>query len=109
LALPLSGLVLLSLLWQWRKQPALNQLQCLPDGQFEVQTWQGETLAVQLENSSVLTAQVLILHFAHPQRRFYVLLWPDSADAEVRRQWRVYLRWVWPEQSLHDLNSIESE
>ncbi|QLG87970.1 hypothetical protein HQ393_06665 [Chitinibacter bivalviorum] len=95
-ALVLSGGVMLSLWWHWRQPVKISQLQCLPDGLCVVRYANGQELEMALQASSVLTSHVMVLHLKGDGARAQVLLWPDSADAEVLRQWRVYLRWIWP-------------
>ncbi|WP_348944556.1 protein YgfX [Chitinibacter sp. FCG-7] len=95
-ALMLSALLLLSLRFYWLKAQVVNQIQCLPDGLLDVHTRAGQRYSMQLLASSVLTAHVLVLHLRGDGQKFQVVIWPDSAPAEVLRQWRVYLRWIWP-------------
>jgi toxin CptA len=96
LAVVMNLLILVSVLWQWRQRPAVKQLQCLPDGGIEVETFAGMRYQVAVLPSSVLTAHVVVLHLKGDGKRLNLVIWPDSADAEVIRQWRVYLRWIWP-------------
>ncbi len=96
LALAMNLLIVGSLWWQWRKPAAVKLLQCLPDGVIEVETWVGQRHLMALLPTSVLTAHLVVLHLKGEGGRFNLVIWPDSADAEVIRQWRVYLRWIWP-------------
>lgn len=88
--------VWISAVWHWRQRSQIRLIQCLPDGVCMVHYLDGHELAMALQPTSVLTAHVLVLHLQGDGVKLAVLLWPDSADAEVLRQWRVYLRWIWP-------------
>ncbi|WP_373975050.1 hypothetical protein NT239_15645 [Chitinibacter sp. SCUT-21] len=96
MALALDGVLVLSLFWQWRRENLVSSIQCLPDGVMQVQLSEGTSHLMELQPSSVLTAQVLVLHLKGENKRINFVVWPDSADAEVLRQWRIYLRWMWP-------------
>lgn len=95
-ALLVSGAVLASLWWHWRQLPPVQQIQCLASGEQEVTLRNGIKCAMRILPTSVLTAHVLVLHLRGEGKSVYLVLWPDSANAEVLRQWRVYLRWIWP-------------
>ncbi|WP_410497969.1 protein YgfX [Chitinibacter sp. S2-10] len=92
----MSALLLASLYWHWRKPEKIRQIQCLPEGLLSVTLLDGRAVEMTIRPTSVLTAHVLVLHLRGDGIKQNIVLWPDSADAEVLRQWRVYLRWIWP-------------
>lgn len=62
-------------------------------GGIELQFSQGQVATMQVLPSSVVTAHFIVLHLANAERRVNLVVWPDSAPAEVLRQWRIYLLW----------------
>lgn len=83
-------------LWQSRRHGLPVSLHILHDGQVEL-TWpDGRQQTGVFRKSTVVTSRLIILHLADEGRRIFVVLWPDSADKEVLRQWRVWLRWKLP-------------
>ena len=93
--IPLLAILLLILLFYWRKQEPVASLRVQESGEVEVCFRQGVVEVMCLLPSSVVTGVLIVLHLQNEQRRLALVLWPDTAPAEVLRQWRVYLRWSW--------------
>lgn len=89
----LLAILLMCLFFYWRKQELVTQLQVQESGEIEVCFRAGPPEIMRLLPSSVVTGVLIVLHLHNQQRRLALVLWPDSASAEVLRQWRVYLRW----------------
>lgn len=84
------------LIFYWRQPEPVQGLIAQASGEIELQNRQGERQFMQLLPSTVVTPLLIILHLKGTGRRQSVVLWPDSASAESLRQWRVWLRWIWP-------------
>ena len=72
------------------------QLQILPDGRLQVGWQDGSQRLVQILPSSVITAQCMLLRLCDEHGQFTLVLWPDSAEATLLKQWRRWLLWEMP-------------
>lgn len=89
--------IALHLVWQWRQLAQALSLHALPDGRVELARPDGRRQVLALRESSVVTAWWIVLHLADESgRESSLVLWPDCADREILRQWRVWLRWKLP-------------
>lgn len=76
-----------------RPRGSLDAMQILPDGKVQL-SWKGGVMQqAEILPSSVLTAFVMALHLRVDGKRLAIVLWPDSADRQLLRQWRVWLLW----------------
>lgn len=89
-------LIVLSALREWRLCHEGVSLQALADGRVALIGADGAQHEADLLPSSRVMGWLVVLHLRHPAGREQVVLWPDSAPAEVLRQWRVWLRWQVP-------------
>ena len=96
----LWGMALLVAFSLYRHLHAPASLVCglaaLPDGSVRLTLSDGKEADAELLSSSRVLGMLMVLHFTCEARRINLVLWPDSAPAEVLRQWRVWLRWQWP-------------
>ncbi|WP_027468143.1 protein YgfX [Deefgea rivuli] len=93
----LFGVILLIPLWfYWRSIEPIAVLVAQASGEVELLDLQGNVELMRLLPTSVVTSGLMVLHLQGENRRRVLVLWPDSAPAETLRQWRVWLRWVWP-------------
>ncbi|MBM5570844.1 MULTISPECIES: protein YgfX [Deefgea] len=99
LSIVLLAILVSSLVFYWRKREPVTLLQLHESGEIEVGRAQGQLELMRLLPSSVVTSVGMVLHLQGAERRIAVVLWPDSAPAEVLRQWRVYLRWIWSDRN----------
>lgn len=76
--------------------PVVSALLALPGGLVRLTLSDGKEADAELLPTSRVLGSLMVLHFSHEGRRINLVLWPDSAPAEVLRQWRVWLRWQWP-------------
>lgn len=76
--------------------PVVSALLALPDGLVRLTLSDGKEADAELLPSSRVLGSLMVLHFVSEGRQINLVLWPDSAPAEVLRQWRVWLRWQWP-------------
>lgn len=91
------GVILLLPLWfYWRSIEPIAVLVAQASGEVELLDRQGRIELMCVLPTSVVTALLVVLHLQGENRRCVLVLWPDSAPAETLRQWRVWLRWIWP-------------
>lgn len=84
------------LVWNYRLQNQIVSLQALPEGRIAVFMASGEQIETDVLPSSRVISWLMVLHLRHDAGRYNLVLWPDSAPAEILRQWRVWLRWGLP-------------
>lgn len=95
----LLGLIAGSLYWRLLRDPYwFTQLQALADGRVLLTWASGEQDEATIVAGGLVTPWLIVLPLHCEQgKRLRLLLWPDSAPAEILRQWRVWLRWCWPQ------------
>lgn len=104
----LPALLLIAASWWLARRAKLPlRLSALPDGLVRLAWPDGRSEDATLQPSSRVTGWLMVLHLHIEGRRLAVPLWPDSSDAELLRQWRVWLRWHWP--ALQRNNPMGSE
>ncbi|MDR3410607.1 MAG: hypothetical protein P4L87_06640 [Formivibrio sp.] len=82
--------------WLRRSPTASSFLQVLPDGRVSLAGIGSNPQQAEILPSSLITAWLIILHLRTDTGRLYLLLWPDSAEEDSLRRWRVWLRWSLP-------------
>ncbi|WP_432720075.1 hypothetical protein R0381_003455 [Jeongeupia wiesaeckerbachi] len=92
-----AGLVWLcgaTLLLRRRRQPI--GLAACDDGSLSLHWPDGSSSAATLAPSSRVGVWLIALQLSGERGTTSLVLWPDSADAESLRQWRIWLRWARP-------------
>lgn len=95
-SIPALLFVLAHFIWD-RRRPALPcDLQILPDGRVSLIRCNMPTQSADILPSSLITSWLMVLHLRTDAGRIHLSLWPDSAERDALRQWRVWLRWSLP-------------
>ncbi|OBU86880.1 protein YgfX [Chromobacterium subtsugae] len=81
----------------WRRNGAWQRLEVDPQGRLSLCA-AAESREAQVLDDCFVTPLLTVLNLRLEGRRVSLMLWPDSADAESRRQLRVYLLWFHPPQ-----------
>ncbi|MBM3115478.1 protein YgfX [Jeongeupia naejangsanensis] len=82
------------LLLRRRRHPV--GLAACDDGSVSLYWPDGSSSAATLAASSRVGVWLIALGLKDGQGTTFLVLWPDSADAESLRQWRIWLRWTRP-------------
>lgn len=88
--------LLVHFFWLRRAAAGPNEMRALPDGRLELRWPDGQSRSVDILPSSLITPAVMVLHLHLDSGRTHLVLWPDSAERDVLRMWRIWLCWDLP-------------
>ncbi|AOX99044.1 protein YgfX [Jeongeupia sp. USM3] len=93
----LAGAVWLAIAaWFERRRVAPAGIAARDDGTVVLEWPDGLTTPARILPSSRVGLWLVALRLDGAHGRSSLLLWPDSADAETLRQWRIWLCWARP-------------
>lgn len=95
-SVPAVLFVLVHFVWNRRSSSLVASLQLLPDGRVALVRAGTTPQPADILPSSLITSWLMVLHLRTDAGRIHLPLWPDSAERDALRQWRVWLRWSLP-------------